>query len=66
MAIITAPELCGFVKDAVVNRWGYVYGGQGQKFTSELAEKWAKRRTRRYERRLLPERLFALDRADRG
>lgn len=41
MSIITASELTSFAKDAVVARWGYVYGGQGQRYTPELAQKWA-------------------------
>lgn len=44
MPIIIAEELTTYVKDAVVAHWGYVYGGQGQKFTPELASQWAAER----------------------
>lgn len=41
MSIITATELASFIKKAADERWGYVYGGQGQLYTPELAQKWA-------------------------
>jgi hypothetical protein len=41
-AILTAVQLVEFVKKAVADEWGYVWGGQGQLYTKELAEKWGK------------------------
>lgn len=41
-AILTAKQLVEFVKKAVADEWGYVWGGQGQLYTKELAEKWGK------------------------
>jgi hypothetical protein len=38
---ITTEELAAFVKEAAAEKWGYVYGGQGQIYTPELAKKWA-------------------------
>jgi len=40
--IITAAALVAFVKKAAVEGWGYVFGGQGETYTPELAEKWGK------------------------
>ncbi|MFZ5974708.1 MAG: peptidoglycan-binding protein [Bacillota bacterium] len=41
MSIITAKELVAFLEGAAEKKWGYVYSGQGQKYTPELAQKWA-------------------------
>lgn len=42
MADINQKEMVDFVKSAVSEEWGYVYSGQGEVYTKELAEKWAK------------------------
>jgi hypothetical protein len=41
MSVITAKEMVAFVKRAEAEKWGYVYSGQGQKYSAELAKKWA-------------------------
>lgn len=40
--MITAKQLVEFVKKALAEGWGYVYGGQGETYTRELAENWGK------------------------
>lgn len=40
--MITAKELVLFVLMAFSEKWGYVWGGQGQLYTKALAEKWGK------------------------
>jgi peptidoglycan hydrolase-like protein with peptidoglycan-binding domain len=44
MASIKSSDLVSFVIDARKSGWGYVFGGQGQLYTEELAEKWGRRR----------------------
>ena len=41
MAVIKAADIVDFVIKAKNAGWGYVFGGQGQVYTRELAEKWA-------------------------
>ncbi len=43
MASIKASELVSFVHNAKKSGWGYVFGGQGELYTKELAESWARR-----------------------
>ena len=38
---MTVKELVMFVENAAEQKWGYVYGAQGQVYTPELAKKWA-------------------------
>jgi len=40
--IIKAADLVAYVKKAHAEKWGYVFGGQGETYTLELAEKWGK------------------------
>lgn len=42
MSIVTAKELVAFLALAAEEKWGYVYSGQGQLYTQELAQEWAK------------------------
>lgn len=44
MATIKSSDLVSFVISAKQSGWGYVFGGQGQLYTKELAEDWARRR----------------------
>ena len=41
MSIITATELVSCAERAAKEHWGYVYSGQGQTYTQELARNWA-------------------------
>jgi hypothetical protein len=43
---IKASQLVAFVLKAVAGMWGYVLGGQGETWSKELAEKWAKSRNK--------------------
>lgn len=42
--VLNAKDLVAFVKKAASEKWGYVYGGDGEKYDEETAEKWAKSR----------------------
>jgi len=42
MAEIKASDLVSFVVNAKRSGWGYVFGAQGQYYTKELAEEWAR------------------------
>ncbi len=42
MAVISAADIVNFVVNAKNAGWGYVFGGQGQLYTRELAEQWAR------------------------
>lgn len=44
MATAKASDLVTFVINAKNNGWGYVYSAQGQLYTRQLAEEWAKAR----------------------
>ncbi len=44
MGAIKSSDLVSFVVNAKQSGWGYVFGGQGQLYTKELAEDWARRR----------------------
>lgn len=39
--MLTTKELVSFLEQALEQKWGYVYSGQGQIYTPELAQKWA-------------------------
>ena len=41
MAVIYAADIVNFVVNAKDQGWGYVFSGQGQLYTRELAEYWA-------------------------
>jgi hypothetical protein len=42
--MLKAKDLVAFAKKAYSEDWGYVGGGQGEMYTKELAEKWARSR----------------------
>ncbi len=44
MAAVKANNLVSFVINAKNSGWGYVFGAQGQTYTKEMAEEWARKK----------------------
>jgi hypothetical protein len=44
MSKLKAADLVAFAKKALSEKWGYVFGAQGEEYSKELAQQWAKTR----------------------